>query len=281
MVLAGSAYRHQLEADLGPFKGILLGLFFITVGAGVDLGRLADDPLRILMLTLALLLVKMAVLWPLALAFGLPARARLLFTLGLAQAGEFGFFLLAFAASSRVLAPDDAAALLLVIALSMMLTPALFWLHATIEGRMKRPAEREADEIDAQGTVIIAGMGRFGQVVNRVVAGLGHRTVVLDNHPDTVERMRALGISAFYGDVDRPELLEAAGVAEARAVVLATDNPRATLRMARWSPRAASGGADHRAGDRPDGRSTELMPWGCRTACARPSTARSAPGAMR
>ncbi len=234
VVLAGSAYRHQLEADLGPFKGILLGLFFITVGAGVDLGHLAEDPLRILLLTLMLLLAKMVVLWPLSVVFGLPARARLLFTLGLAQAGEFGFFLLGFATASRVLSPDAAATLLLVIAFSMMLTPALFWLHGLIAGRMWDRSGREADKIDTQGTVIIAGMGRFGQVVNRLVTGLGHRTVVLDYHLETVERMRTLGIAAYYGDIDRPELIEAAGVAEAKAVVLAIDDAAATLRMARY-----------------------------------------------
>ncbi len=235
MVLADSEYRHQLEADLAPFKGILLGLFFITVGQGVDLGRLLHEPLRIVLLALLLMGLKMAVLWPLSRLFGLPQRARLLFTLALAQAGEFSFFLLGFATATRVIGPDAAATLLLIIALSMMLTPALFWLHGAIGRRLSgEVARRDAEAIEAQGTVIIAGMGRFGQVVNRMVAELGHRTVVIDNHAQTVERMRALGISAYYGDVGRPDLLVAAGVAEAKAVVLATDKPEETLRTARW-----------------------------------------------
>ena len=234
VVLANSEYRHQLEADLAPFKGILLGLFFITVGQGFDLGRLVGAPLHLLALAVALMALKMAVLWPLSLLFRLPQRARLLFTLALAQAGEFSFFLLGFAAASRVLAPDDAATVALVIALSMMLTPALFWLHGLIGRRLRAAARREAEAIDAQGTVVIAGMGRFGQTVNRLVAGLGHRTVVIDNHPETVERMRGLGIRAYYGDVGRPEMLEAAGVGEAKAVVLATGDPDQTVRIARW-----------------------------------------------
>ena len=136
VALASSPFRHQLEADIGPFKGILLGLFFITVGAGIDLARLADEPLRILALTLAFMALKIAVLWLLAVAFGLGRRARLLLTLGLAQAGEFSFFLLGFARASQVLAGDDAQRLLLVIALSMVLTPALFRLDAALARRL-------------------------------------------------------------------------------------------------------------------------------------------------
>jgi CPA2 family monovalent cation:H+ antiporter-2 len=234
VVLATSEYRHQLEADLAPFKGILLGLFFITVGESVDLARFLDEPARFVLLALILFAVKMLVLWPLSLLFRLPARARLLFTLGLAQAGEFGFFLLGFARATDVLGPEDASTLLLVIAMSMMLTPALFWMHGLISRRMGGAARREADAIDAQGTVIIAGMGRFGQVVNRLVAGTGHATVVIDNHARTVERMRDLGIRVYYGDVTRTELLEAAGVKDAKAVVLATDDPEETLKIARY-----------------------------------------------
>jgi CPA2 family monovalent cation:H+ antiporter-2 len=225
VVLAGSAYRHELEADLGPFKGILLGLFFITVGAGMNLERLAEEPLPIATLVLALLVLKMLVLWPVAALFKLPRRARLLFTLALAQAGEFGFFLLGFAQTVHVLPAEGAQRIGLVIALSMMLTPALFRLHALLERRLGRGARRDADTIDEHGTVIIAGMGRFGQVVNRMLKGLGHQTVLLDNHPDTVERMRRFGIEAFYGDMGRVDLLAAAGIADAKAVVLAIDDP--------------------------------------------------------
>ena len=234
VVLASSAYRHQLEADLAPFKGILLGLFFITVGAGIDLGYLSENPLPIVGYVLALLALKMAVLWPLGGLFGLPRRARLLFTLALAQAGEFGFVLLAFAEASRVLWPSQVQPLLLVIAFSMLATPALFWLHDLLtRGRGQRPA----DAIDAPGPVIIAGLGRFGQVVNRMLRAQGHPTVVLDNRPEVVDRMRRLGIEAYYGDAERPELLEAAGIVDAAALVIGIDDAGTALRLARHARR--------------------------------------------
>jgi CPA2 family monovalent cation:H+ antiporter-2 len=232
VVLAGSEYRHQLEADIAPFKGILMGLFFITVGAGIDLARLAEDPLPILGYVALLMALKMLVLWSLSILFRLPPSARLLFTLSLAQAGEFGFFLLSFATASRVLSPDQAGTLLLIIALSMMATPAFFGFYGVLARRLGERPGTVADAIDEKGPVIIAGMGRFGQVANRVVAGLGHRTVVIDSHPETVDRMRSLGIKAYLGNVARPELLQAAGIAEASAVVLATDDPEGNVRLA-------------------------------------------------
>jgi CPA2 family monovalent cation:H+ antiporter-2 len=231
VVLANSEYRHALESDLAPFKGLLLGLFFITVGAGVDLGLLLDEPARLVGLTLLLMLLKMAILFPLAGAFGLSGEQRLLFTLALAQAGEFGFVLLAFAGQTGALPGEVTAALLLVVSLSMAFTPALFIAHDRLLPWFRRGPARPQDEIDEQGAVIIAGMGRFGQVVNRMLTGLGHRTVVLDSHPDTVDRVRAFGIKGFYGELDRPELLEAAGIAQARAVVLAIDDPEKVVKM--------------------------------------------------
>jgi monovalent cation:H+ antiporter-2, CPA2 family len=234
VVLANSEYRHQLESDIAPFKGLLLGLFFITVGASVDLGLLAAEPLPILLFTLALIAIKAAVLYPLGGLFRLEGRDRLLFTFALAQAGEFGFFLLAFATQTRVLPAEVADTVLMVISLSMFLTPALFVLHDRAGRLFARDHERAADNVHPRGTVIIAGMGRFGQVVNRMLKAVGHTTVVLDSHPEVVARMRALGVEAFYGDVDRPALLEAAGIAQARAVVLAMDDREAVVRMAHY-----------------------------------------------
>jgi CPA2 family monovalent cation:H+ antiporter-2 len=181
--------------------------------------------------------VKAAVLYPLGLLFGLAGSARTLFALSVAQAGEFGFFLLAFATQTRVLPAALAGEVLLVIALSMMLTPALFRLHAFLSARRGDGEGRPADAIDEQGAVIIAGMGRFGQVVNRMLTSLGHKTVVLDSRTETVDRMRRFGIKGFYGAVDRPDLLEAAGIAQARAIVLALDDPEKCLRMAEYVSR--------------------------------------------
>lgn len=231
VVLGGSAYRHELEADLAPFKGLLMGLFFITVGAGIDVERAAETPLQIILLTLGLIAVKMAVLWPLARAFRLPPRARILFTLGLAQSGEFGFVIVSFASATGVLPPDVAATLLLITAATMVLTPGLFLLRDRLVGRLAERSEGEPVPVEKPGTVIVAGLGRFGQTVNRILSGLGHQTVLLDNQPATVERMRALGLPAHLGDAARPEVLAAAGLGAARAIVIAVDDPERVLRM--------------------------------------------------
>jgi CPA2 family monovalent cation:H+ antiporter-2 len=232
VVLANSEYRHELEADIGPFKGLLLGLFFIAVGANVDLALFVAGPLPILGLTLGLMGLKLGILHGVARVAGIAGGDRMLFTLALAQAGEFGFVLVSFAALTSVLPPERAATILLVISLSMLLTPALFMLHDRLAARLGGRA-RAPDEIDERGAVIVAGMGRFGQTVNRLLAGLGLKTVVLDSRPETVDRVRRLGIKGFYGDVARPELLEAAGIAEARALVIAIDDPEKALRMVR------------------------------------------------
>jgi len=237
VVLANSEYRHEIESDLLPFKGLLLGLFFITVGASIDLSLLSAQPVTTLLLVLSLMVLKFAVLYGLAVLFGLRGRDRVLFTLCLAQAGEFGLFLTGFAEASRAVPAATADMLLLVISLSMFLTPALFLIHDRVIAKIGSGARRPDDEIDAEGPVIIAGMGRFGQVVNRMLKGMGHDTVVLDSHPEVIARTRAFGIKAFYGDVDRPALLEAAGIARAKVVVLATDDPAITLRMARYISR--------------------------------------------
>jgi CPA2 family monovalent cation:H+ antiporter-2 len=234
VVLANSEYRHELQADLAPFKGLLLGLFFMAVGAEVDLALLLERPLAMLGLTVCFMGLKLAILYALARLFRLPEDAGMLFTLALAQAGEFGFFLVNFALDVRLLPPGRTDAVLLVISLSMVLTPALFLLHDRLSMRGGPAAKRAPDAIDERGTVIVAGMGRFGQTVNRLLAGLGVKTVVIDSELARVEEMRALGIRGFYGDVGRPEMLVAAGIDEARAVVLAIDDHELALEMTRF-----------------------------------------------
>ena len=152
VVLANSEYRHELESDIAPFKGLLMGLFFITVGAGIDLGLFATDGLRVVALTLLLMLLKMAVLYPLAGLFDLSGRARLLFTLSLAQAGEFAFFLLAFASQSGVLPRPVTEMTLLVVSLSMFLTPALFALYDRFRSRLADGPRRPEDDDRRAGT---------------------------------------------------------------------------------------------------------------------------------
>jgi monovalent cation:H+ antiporter-2, CPA2 family len=231
VVLANSEFRHQLEADLKPFKGLLLGLFFMTVGIGIDTSTLFAQPLLILGLALALIAVKALVLLVLTVPFRLRGQDRMLFALSLAQAGEFGFLLVSFARNQGLLANDQGQITLLVISLSMLLTPLLFIAAAHLSSLLAQSAEQPADEIDEKGRVIIAGIGRFGQVVNRLVRHSGLSTVVLDSDMATIETMRRFGVKGFFGDPTRPELLEAAGLGEAAVLVVAVDDRDSATRI--------------------------------------------------
>ncbi|PRY94757.1 Kef-type potassium/proton antiporter (CPA2 family) [Hasllibacter halocynthiae] len=238
VVLAGSEFRHQLESDIEPFKGLLLGLFFITVGAGIDFGLIAAAPMTLLSLTLGLMALKAAILLGLALAFGLGGRDRALFTLSLAQAGEFGFVLVAFARGQGALPGALPETLLVVVALSMLLTPLFFILYEAAVRRMGDESEQHPpDEVDHQGEVLIAGVGRFGQVVNRLVSGSGFATTVLDADLSIVQTMRRFGFRTYLGDPTRPEVLEAAGLRDAAALVVAVDVRDAATRLVREARR--------------------------------------------
>jgi CPA2 family monovalent cation:H+ antiporter-2 len=238
VVLANSEFRHELESDIAPFKGLLLGLFFITVGAGIDIDFLFSQPMMILGLTLALILIKGLVLYGLGRVFGLERRGLWLFTLGLAQAGEFGFVLVSVARQQKVLTQSLGDTLLLVVALSMLITPLLFLLYERLaKGFVQNQAAQEADEIDRSGPVIIAGIGRFGQIVNRLVRSTGFRTVVLDHDIQTIQLMRRFGYKGFFGDPTRPELLHAAGINEAQVLVAALDDPKATVKLVAYARR--------------------------------------------
>ncbi|MFN7223615.1 MAG: cation:proton antiporter [Paracoccaceae bacterium] len=239
VVLANSEFRHQLEADLKPFKGLLLGLFFMTVGVGIDTRILAMQPFQVIGLTLGLIALKAAVLFGLALAFHLRGRDRLLFTLGLAQAGEFGFLLVSFARQQGILGDGDSQMTLMVISLSMLLTPLLFIAAEALGRRIAQAAPTAPpDAIDEKGRVIIAGIGRFGQVVNRLVRMSGLSTVVLDADMATIETLRRFGVKGFFGDPSRPEMLAAAGLAEASVLVVAVDNRDSALRIVRHARQA-------------------------------------------
>jgi CPA2 family monovalent cation:H+ antiporter-2 len=237
VVLAGSEYRHEIQADIAPFKGLLLGLFFITVGASIDLGVIAAAPVRIFGLVLTLIVAKMLVLYLLARLFGLRGRDRMLFTFALAQAGEFGFFLAAFAGQSGVLTPEETARVLVIVSLSMFLTPVLFLIQERLPRRPPGGAEA-AEAIEARGPVIVAGYGRFGRTVDRLLRVAGHATVVIDADRGVVSRMRALGLQAYFGEVERPDLLEAAGIAQAQALVIAIDDRAKALALARFVRKA-------------------------------------------
>ena len=239
VVLANSEFRHELESDLAPFKGLLLGLFFITVGAGLNLSMLMHETFLVLGLALALILIKGAVLCVLGLIFRLRGRELWLFTLSLAQAGEFAFVLISFSLQQNVLPRDLGEVMLLVVGLSMMITPLLFLLYESLSARLKEApsATAEPSDIDSHGPVIIAGIGRFGQVVNRLVRSSGFDTVVLDSDLAAIQRMRQFGIKGFFGDPTRAEILHAAGLAEARVLVAALDDPKAVIRLVSFARR--------------------------------------------
>lgn len=236
VVLANSEFRHELESNIDPFKGLLLGLFFITVGAGIDFSILSNQLTMVLALTFGIIVLKALVLFVLAIVFRIQGSDRWLFALSLAQAGEFGFVLLSFSVQHHVLPPDLAQTLSLVVALSMFLTPGLFILFDKIilPRYEKSSNDRKADQIDEQGTVIIVGIGRFGQIVNRLLVSNGIKTVVLDHQADQVDIVRQFGGKAFFGDATRPELLHTAGIADAEAIVIAMDNPEASVEVVHY-----------------------------------------------
>jgi CPA2 family monovalent cation:H+ antiporter-2 len=236
VVLANSEYRHELESDIEPFKGLLLGLFFITVGAGINFGLLFAQFLPIVGMTLILIAVKGAVLWGIGSAFRLRGTDRWLMALGLAQTGEFAFVLLSFTVQNSIITPELEGLLLLVVALSMLLTPLLFiFFDRVIVPYATRSQQREADPIDAQGVAVIAGIGRFGQVVNRILRSSAYETVVVDLSADTIETMGRFGIRAYYGDASRPDLLEAAGLMQAGLLVVAIDDREKALAIVKYA----------------------------------------------
>ncbi len=236
VVLASSEFRHELETDLEPFKGLLLGLFFITVGAGINFELLMSNTLVIIGMALLVILVKGAILFGLGVAFSLKGRHQWLLALSLAQAGEFGFVLISFSVATGVMPNPVAETLLLVIALSMLITPFLFIIYDQISKRSEATqGTPDPDEIDDEGPVIIAGVGRFGQIVNRLVQASGFQTVVLDHNPQTIAVMRRFGFKAFLGDPTRPDILRKAGIADARVLVVALDNPAHALALVEYA----------------------------------------------
>ncbi len=236
VVLANSEFRHELESNIDPFKGLLLGLFFITVGAGINFAILFDDFFIIIGLTLGIMALKAFILYILALIFRIKNSNRWLFTLSLAQAGEFGFVLLSFTVQNHVIPTEIAQTLSLVVALSMFLTPGLFILFdKVILPRFEQQSnQREADTIEEMGTVIIAGIGRFGQIVNRLLVANGVHTVVLDQQADQVDTMRRIDTKAYFGDANRPDLLHTAGIEEASMLVIAIDNQETSVELTKY-----------------------------------------------
>ncbi len=234
VVLADSEYRHELESDLDPFKGLLLGLFFIAVGATIDVGLIADRPALIGGLLVGLLGVKAAILYAVGRGFGLARDQRWLFALALPQVGEFAFVLLSLAGQAGVLTDAVTGPLVATVALSMALTPLLFVVfERVVLPRLGTPAAAppEPDAIDAHGEVLVAGYGDFGSTVGRLLSANGVAPVVLDLDADRVDFLRRLGLTVYYGDATRVDLLTMAGAADARLLVVALGSPEQTLAL--------------------------------------------------
>lgn len=234
IVLANNEYRHELEADIEPFKGLLLGLFFISVGASIDFGLLISSPGLIVVLLFGLMVVKFMVLFLLGRFFGLRGGQNVLFSFALAQGGEFAFVLVAFSLDNGVIDAGISSILLLVVALSMAVTPLLLLLNDKLILPLVFRSEnlREQDDIEESGhPVIIAGFGRFGVVMGRFLIANGIKATILDDNPDNIEVLKKLGFKVYYGDSTRADLLASAGAADAKVIVIAVDDKQQSLKI--------------------------------------------------
>ncbi len=234
VVLASSEYRHELESDIEPFKGLLLGLFFIAVGASIDFALILSQPLLIIGLVIGIVLLKFVVLFVLARSFRLAFDQSALLAFALPQVGEFGFVLFSMANQEGIFDTTISSPLVAAVALSMAVTPLLLIVNERfVAPRFGTPekAGQEADVIDEQQPVIIAGFGSFGATVGRFLKANGIPTTVLDIDSDQVDLLRRMGLKVYYGDASRHDLLHAAGAAKAQLIVLALDSPEKTLEL--------------------------------------------------
>ena len=234
VLLAESEYRRELETDIEPFKGLLLGLFFIAIGMTIDFGVVRDQPLLVAAIVFGLLAVKAVVLWGMSRLIPIPAGERPLFIVLLAQGGEVGFVVLQSGAGVGVVDGPAASLLTAAIALSMLVTPLLVLLADRLSARQAAPA-RQLDEIneDQHAPVIIAGFGRYGQIVARLINANGLSATVLDHDVELLEVIRKFGWPAFYGDATRLDLLRVAGAERAKVFVLAIDDVDQSVEIAK------------------------------------------------
>jgi voltage-gated potassium channel Kch len=231
VLLADSEYRYELRLDIEPVKGLLLGLFFIAVGMSVDLSLLANSPLMIFGLALLIVMTKMAILMGLGRLFKYSFRDTLLFGVALSQIGEFAFVIFGVALTQNTIPRETYNILNAIVAVSMLITPILLLLYDRF--LTLQCGERPKDAIEENNAVIIAGFGRFGQIVGRVLLAKGITATLIDNDPNQVDLMREFGWRCYYGDASRLDLLEEAGIAEAKLFVISVNDPVAALDMAK------------------------------------------------
>lgn len=229
VLLADSEYRYELRLDIEPVKGLLLGLFFIAVGMSVDLSLLANSPLMIFGFALLIVITKMAILMGLGRLFKYSFRDTLLFGVALSQIGEFAFVIFGVAVTQNTIPHETYNILNAIVAVSMLITPILLLLYDRF--LRLQCGERPKDAIEENNAVIIAGFGRFGQIVGRVLLAKGVTATLIDNDPNQVDLMRKFGWRCYYGDASRLDLLEEAGIATARLLVISVNDPVAALNI--------------------------------------------------
>jgi CPA2 family monovalent cation:H+ antiporter-2 len=234
VILANSEYRHELESDLEPFKGLLLGLFFIAVGASINFHLILENPGQIFALVLVIMLIKGAVLFVAGRIFKLHLDQNLLFALSLSQIGEFAFVLLAFAQKLQILDQAQSETMMAVTALSMTVTPLLLLFNERVldpRFGVKESADPAHDEIDERNPVIIAGFGHFGSTIGRFLRANGVEATYIDNDSDQVELLRKMGFKVYYGDATRYDLLKSAGADEAKILVASINSPVINIQL--------------------------------------------------
>jgi glutathione-regulated potassium-efflux system protein KefB len=231
-LLAESSYRHQLEADIQPFEGLLLGLFFTAIGMTLDVRLLLDEPVIILTLVAGLVFIKATILYALGRWQGLDAGPARRLGIVLSQGGEFAFVLFTVGYAAGALSRENTELLGIIVTLSMAATPILLKIESLLSRRGKAPAPDYETPTENDGHVVIAGFGRFGQIVARILTAKRIPFTALDISAEQVEFVRRFGAQAFYGDASRPEILEAAGAHHARAFVLAIDDVEASMQTA-------------------------------------------------
>jgi len=234
VLLAESEYRRELETDIEPFKGLLLGLFFIAVGMSIDFGVLVQSPGLMAIVVLGFLAIKAAVIYTLARLMGLPFQERPVFTLLLAQGGEFAFVVFQAAAGAKVFPPETASLLIGAVAVSMLVSPLiLVAIDKLLLPRFAHCGVPVMDEISElqEAPIIIAGFGRYGQIIGRLMFAQGHTCTVLDHDTEMIEAAGRFGYRVFYGDASRLDLLRTAGAAKAKVLVVAVDDKDQCLKI--------------------------------------------------
>ena len=235
VVLANSEFRHELESDIEPFKGLLLGLFFIAVGASINFSLIAQQPTTILALVAAILTVKACVLMVAGRLFKITLDQNFIFTVALSQVGEFAFVIFAFMGTLQLLPGSWIDIMMAVVALTMSTTPVLMLINERLilpRFGMRKKAERSSDDIDVSNQVIIAGFSTFGSTVGRFLRANDVETTILDNNSEHVDLLRRMGFRVFYGDATRLDILNSAGASEAKILVIAIDNQATSCKLA-------------------------------------------------